>query len=139
MAGEPHLWLKAKIEEAAEINAFPIDITGDDEPPYAVYVRESTASEKILEDDLEEVPDPDEFPATASFTVTIWAAKYVDAWALARLVYLAIDKFRDLEGDQTIHSVFVTDKRDGEIVYFEGREQPFYSVELSVEIQFTED
>ena len=139
MAGEPHLWLKAAIEAASGVNAYPIDNTGSDYPPYVTYIRESTTSENILDDDLEEEPEPDEFPATAIFTVTIWAEKNIDAWALARLVYLSMNKFRDLEGGQTIHRVFVTDKRDGEIVYFEGREQPYYSVELSVEIQFTED
>lgn len=139
MAGEPHIWLKAAIEEASGLEAFPVEKTTGGEPPYVVYVRDATESETLLDDDLDSEPEPSQFPALASFTVAVYADKYVDAWSSARDIYLALNRFRDLEGSTIIESCYVTDKRDGEITYLDGREQATYSVELDVEIRFIED
>lgn len=139
MAGEPHLWLKSAIEDASGLEAFPVEKTTGGEPPYVVYVRDATESETLLDDDLGSEPEPSQFPALAAFTVVVFADKYVDAWSYARSIYLALNRFRDLSGSQIIESVYVDDKRDGEITYLDGREQATYSVELDVAIRFIED
>lgn len=140
MAGQPQLWLKSAIESASGLDAYPVECTDRTvEPPYVTYVRDGTESEPILDDDLGSDSGPDQFPALASFTVTVYADSNVEAWEQARDIYLALNRFRDLEASQIIESCYVIDKRDGELTYLEGREQPTWSVELDVEIRFIED
>lgn len=135
----PHNWLKAEIEAAAHgVTAWPVEMTGGGEPPYITYTRESTTREQLLDDTLDSEPDPDQMPPVARYTVVIYADSYVQAWEIASEITNAIHRFQGTAHGESIESCIVLDERDGDAGYLEGREQPTYTVELSIDIRFQE-
>jgi hypothetical protein len=139
MANAPHNWLKATIEAASGVTAWPVEMTGGGDPPYAIYTREATAREQLLDDTFDATPEADTLHPAARFTVVIYADSYTQAWQLARAVSGAIHKFSGSAHGETIDHCLVLDERDGDAGYLEGREQPTYTVEQSVEIRFSEE
>lgn len=136
--GAPHVWLKAAIEAAATgVTAWPVE-AGDVAPPYVIYGREGTTREQLLDDTFDAEPEPDEIPPVARFTVVIYADSYVQAWEISGSIAAAIHRFKGSAEGQTIDHCLVHDERDGEAIYLDGREQPTYTVEQSVEIRFQE-
>lgn len=134
----PHVWLREQIEDATGVDAFPVEMTGSNLPPYVVYVRESTARELVLAETLDATPDPEFVPPVASFLITSYADSYVQAWEIAGQITDAIHKVSVEASGLTIHSCLVTDERDGMAGYLEGRDSPTYTVEQTVEIRFEE-
>lgn len=139
MANAPHNWLKAAIEAAANVTAWPVGMTGGGDPPYVIYARESTAREQLLDDTFDSTPETDTLHPVARFTVVIYADSYTQAWQLARAISGAIHKFAGTAHGETIEHCLVLDERDGDAGYLEGREQPTYTVEQNVEIRFSEE
>lgn len=144
MAGKPHVWLKAAIEEAVEgVTAWPLENTaGQDEPgynpPYAIYRREGTEREPPLSDGFGATPGPDKFPPMARYTVEVFADSYVSAWDITNAIVAAVHRFKGSAGDETILRSFVVDALDGEVVILEGRKQPTFIVEVVLEIHYAE-
>jgi len=136
--GAPHNWLKAAIEAAATVNAWPVEMTGQGDPPYAIYTREATTRERLLTDALDDTPATNDLPPVATFLVVVYADSYVQCWQIADQVVAAINKFSGSAHGQTIHECTVADERDGDAGYLEGREQPTYTVEISVDIRYEE-
>lgn len=137
--GAPHVWLKSAIEAAASgVTAWPVDMTGGGEPPYVIYVREQTAREMLLAETLDEDPAPGQLAPVARFSVTIYADSYVQAWDIAGQISSALHRFEGLGEGQIIESCIVTDERDGNSGFLEGREQPTFTVEQTIEVRFQE-
>lgn len=145
--GAPHNWLKAMIEEAVgsgsgsggyTLTAWPVEMTGGGEPPYVVYTRTATTRELMLPDVLEEFPQFDTLPPVATFTVAVYADSYVQAWEIADAITAAVHKFQGSAHGETIQQSLVTDVADGDSGFLEGREQPTFTVELTVEIIYQE-
>jgi hypothetical protein len=137
--GAPHVWLKGAIEAAAApVLAWPVEMTGKGDPPYAVYVRGGTTRDPVLADELEAQPQPDELPPVARFLVVVYAPSYVQAWEISDAIVGEIHRFKGTAFGETIDSCFVVDERDGEAEYLDGAETPTYTVELDVEIRYSE-
>lgn len=137
--GAPHNWLKAAIEAAApSVTAWPVEMTGSGEPPYVIYNRSATSRELILPDALDDTPTIDTLPPVATFTVAVYADGYVQAWAIADAITAAIHRFKGSAHGETIETALVTDVADGDSGFLEGREQPTFTVELTVEITYQE-
>lgn len=138
--GAPHNWLKATIEEAAGsgdgVTAWPVEMTGTGEPPYVIYARTGTAREMLLSDTLDAGPYEDECPPFATFAVVVYADSYVQAWEIADAITAAAHRFKGSAHGETIHSCMVIEERDGEAGYLEGREQPTYTVEITLQIRW---
>ena len=139
MAGSPHNWLKAAIETAAGCTAWPVEMTGGGDPPYVIYAREQTTREQLLEDTFDATPETDQIEPVARYTVVVYADSYVQVWQIAGAITAAIHKFAGTAHGETIKHCLVLDERDGDAGYLEGREQPTYTVELAVEIRFSEE
>jgi hypothetical protein len=139
--GSPHVWLKAAIEDATGsdgVTAWPVEMTGGGEPPYVIYLREATERELLLAETFDETPDLGDIPPLARFTLTIYCDSYVQAWEIAGQISAALHRFKGSADGETIDSCLVIDERDGEAGFLEGREQPTFTVEQTVEIRFQE-
>jgi hypothetical protein len=135
----PHNWLKAAIEDATGsqgVTAWPVEMTGTGEPPYAIYTRTGTSRELVLTDTLDESPSADECPPLATFSVVVYADSYVEAWEIADAIASAIHKFAGTAHGETIQEASVIEERDGDAGFLEGREQPTYTVELTIQIRW---
>lgn len=134
----PHVWLREQIEDATEITAWPVEMTGNLMPPYVVYVREETARDVALTlADAINGPIAEDISA-ATFAVTIYADSYVQAWEVADQVAGAVHNVSGGGGDAYIQHSKVVSQRDGSAGYLDGREQPTFTVDLSVQILFEE-
>ena len=137
--GLPHNWLRGAIEAATSgIYAYPVEMTGTGDPPYIIYSREQTARESMLSDGLSASPAADVFPPTARFTIVIYADSYAQGWQIAGLIRAAVHRFKGSAHGETIDQCFMIDERDGDAGYLDGREQPTYTVEQTVEIAYAE-
>ena len=137
--GAPHVWLKSAIEAAASgVTAWPVDMTGGGEPPYVIYVREGTSREMVLAETFDDEPAPGQLGPVARFAVTIYADSYVQAWEIAGEISSALHRFQGSGEGQTIESSMVTNERDGDSGFLEGREQPTFTVEQTIEVRFQE-
>lgn len=132
----PHVWLREQIEDATGVDAFPVEVTGSNLPPYVVYVRDTTAREMVLPDTLEAVPEAGLLPPVATFTLTIYADSYVQAWEIAGQIVGAVHKVSVDESGLTIHESIVVDEKDGAAGYLEGRDSPTYTVEQTIQIRW---
>lgn len=132
----PHVWLREQIEAATGVDAFPVEVTGTNLPPYVVYVRDQTTREMVLPDTLEPVPDAGLMPPVATFTLTIYADSYVQAWEIAGQITAAVHKVSADDSGLTIHESVVLDEKDGMAGYLEGRDSPTYTVEQTVQIRW---
>lgn len=138
--GSPHNWLKAAIENAggSTITAWPVEMTGGGDPPYVVYTRTATVRELLLADTIDDATTVDSLPPVATFQVTVYADSYVQAWQIADAIVADVHKFQGSAHGQTIDKALVTDVADGDSGFLEGREQPTFTVELTVEITYQE-
>lgn len=134
----PEKWLKAAIEEAVEnCPAWPVAMTGTGDPPYVVYMRESTRRELELADTLDDEPEPNQLPPVAGFRVDVYADSHVQAWEIADAIGAALNRFKGQVGDLIIDHCLLMDERDGDAVRLEGREDPTYIVEQTYEISWS--
>jgi hypothetical protein len=142
--GSPHVWLKAAIEDATgsgsgyDVTAWPVEMTGTGDPPYVIYNRTATIREQLLPDALDDLPEFDEVPPVATFQVSVFADSYVQAWEIADAITAAIHRFKGSADGETIEKCLVVDVADGDSGFLEGREQPTFTVELTVEITYQE-
>lgn len=131
----PEKWLKGAIEAAVEAcQAWPVAMTGTGDPPYVVYVRESTARELVMS--LGEEAAAATAPI-ATFRLDIYADSHVQAWEIADAIGTALNGFKGPAADLTIESCLLRDERDGDAVRLDGREDPTYIVEQTYEIAWS--
>jgi hypothetical protein len=138
MPGYPHVWLRETIEAATGSTVWPVGMTGNTGPPFVIYAREATSREQVLADTFDDTPSADQINPVARFLVAIYADDYVQAWTIAGQITSEIHKFAGTASGTTIEHCLVLDERDSQPDYLEGRETPTYTVELSVEIRWTE-
>ena len=132
----PHVWLRERIEDATGVDAFPVEVTGSNLPPYVVYVRDQTTREQMLPEALGAFPPEAYMPPVATFTVTIYADSYVQAWEIAEDITGSLHNVSEEASGLTIHECLVVDERDGVAGYLEGRESPTYTVEQTITIRW---
>jgi hypothetical protein len=132
----PHVWLKEAIEAATSCTAWPVGMTGTQNPPFVIYAREGTTREQVLADAFDDTPAADQIHPVARFLVAVYADDYVEAWDLAEDITDKIHRFAGTAHGTNIEHCLVLDERDGQPDYLEGRETPTYTVELSVEIRW---
>jgi len=77
-------------------------------------------------------------PPTARFTVVIYSDSYAQCWEIAGQIRAAVHRFSGSAHGETIQQCFVIDERDGDAGYLDGREQPTYTVEQTVELAYAE-
>ena len=126
----------ARIEDATGVDAFPVEVTGSNLPPYVVYVRDQTTREQMLPEALGAFPPEAYMPPVATFTVTIYADSYVQAWEIAEDITGSLHNVSEEASGLTIHECLVVDERDGVAGYLEGRESPTYTVEQTITIRW---
>lgn len=137
--GAPHVWLKSAIEEAAAgVTAWPVEKTEKGDPPYVIYTRDSTTRELVLADTFDDTPGSGLVDPRATFSLVTYADSYVQAWEIASAISAAIHRFSGSAGGEIIHHCLVTDERDGAAGYLDGREQPTYTVETTIDIRYQE-
>lgn len=135
--GAPHVWLKQAIEAAASgVTAWPVEKTEPGSPPYVIYTRDSTTRELVLADTLDDTPAPGLVDPVSTFSIVTYADSYVQAWQIANAISAAIHLFSGSGEGWEIHHCLVTDERDGAAGYLDGREQPTYTVETTIEVRF---
>lgn len=132
----PHVWLRERIEDATGVDAFPVEVTGSNLPPYVVYVRDQTTREQALAEALAAIPPEAYMPPVATFTVTIYADSYVQAWEIAGDISGSLHNVSEEASGLTIHECLVVDEKDGMAGYLEGRESPTYTVEMTISIRW---
>lgn len=126
----PEAWLCAAIDEASNLQTFPLFAPDGATFPYVIYQRLSTTRPKTLAGD-------DSGPI-ATFGVQIFAESYSDAKDVADVVRLAVDNFNGSAGGLTITSVGITDERDGDPVFFDGRDTAVYVIDQTYSIAWEE-
>jgi len=137
--GIPETWLHPAIEAALNaINAWPVAMTGDSDPPYVIYRRETTLRELVLQDTLSGTPVADENPPVATFTLEILADSYLQAKQMANAISGALHRFTGPADGLTIDWCLQDDERDAEAVFLEGREVPTYIVEQTYRVSWSE-
>jgi hypothetical protein len=134
----PHVWLKESIEAATGLTVWPVGMTGQGGPPFVIYAREGTSRELLLQDLLGDDPVLDTLPPVSRFTVGIYADDYVQAWGIAESITAAVHKFSGTSYGVADDSCLVTDEKDGQPEYIDGREVPTYVVEQTIEIRWSE-
>ena len=126
----PEQFLKESIEAAAKIGTWPLFAPEGVAPPYAVYRRGATVRERYM--------DGQAGQPKADFEIEIYADGYIAVKELAEAIRIACDTFKGQAGALTIDDVQLTDERDGEPVFLEGRDKPTYMVAQTYSIRWTE-
>jgi hypothetical protein len=135
----PETWLHPAIEAAVNsVTAWPVAMTGDQDPPYVIYRREATTREMVLADTLSGTPVADENPPEATFTLEILADSYLQAKTIAAAISAALHRFTGPADDVTIQWCLHEDERDSDAVFLDGREVPTYIVEQTYRVSWYE-
>lgn len=133
----PQVWLRSAIEAAASIQAHPIETPEGLAPPYVIYERTGTARELVLSDAFASPPTGSFTPPTATIGVSVFADDYVQVWDLADAITAAVHGFAGTHQGTKIEAALVTDEKDSQPVYLDGRDTPTYVVEQTVEIRWS--
>jgi hypothetical protein len=133
----PQVWLRSAIEAAAECDAYPIQAPEGVAPPYVIYERTATVREQILADTLDSPAAGTLTPPTASITVLVFVDDYVAVWERSASIVAAIHGYAGEHEGTEIESCLVTEEKDAEPVYMDGRDTPTYVVEQTVEIRWS--
>lgn len=126
----PEEWICAAIESASDMATYPIFAPEGASLPFCTYQRTATDRSEIL-DGIGGGP-------VGTFSVMLHAASYAESKAIADTVREAIDNFNGDEGGLTIAKVKLTDERDGDPVFFEGRETAVFIVDQTYSIEWEE-
>jgi len=126
----PEQFIKESIEKAAQIDTWPLFAPEGVQPPYAIYRRGSTSRDKYLGGQAGQ--------PLAEFEIEIYADTYHQVKTLAEAVRVATDTFKGQVGALTLDDVQLTDERDGDPVFLEGRDKPTYMVSQTYSIRWTE-
>jgi hypothetical protein len=126
----PEAWLCAAVDSATNIATYPLFAPEGAALPYVVYQRSATERPKTLSG-ANGIP-------SASFSVSIYGDGYAAVKDLADVIRSAIDDFNGTAGGLTISGVDITDERDGDPIFVEGRDLAVYVVEQSYTIFWEE-
>jgi hypothetical protein len=72
----------------------------------------------------------------ASITVEVYRDDYVQVWETSAAIVSEIHGFAGEHEGTVITSCVVSDERDGDPAFMDGRDLPTYVVELTVEIRY---
>ena len=126
----PETYLRAAIEEATGVLAYPLAAPAAAAPPFIVYRRDSTTRERQL-DTVVGTP-------AGAFSVEIYCDSYSGGKDLADQIREEIDNFSGSVEGLTIESVSISEESDAEPTYLDGRDSPTYSVVQSYLIVWQE-
>jgi Protein of unknown function (DUF3168) len=116
----PETYLRAAIEAATSVDAYPLAAPAAAAPPFVVYRRDSTTRERQL-DTVVGTP-------AGAFSVEIYCDSYSGGKDLADQIRESIDNFSGSVDGLTIESVSISEESDAEPTYLDGRDSPTYSV-----------
>jgi hypothetical protein len=125
----PEAWLCGAIQNAAGCGAYPVAIPEGVAPPFVRYMRAITSREPSLSGTASPI---------GSFAVEIYSDGYLACKELADHVRSAVNNFSGSASGATIEYVVLTDERDGDPVFFEGRDSPTYMIEQTYSIGWQE-
>lgn len=128
----PQVWLRSAIEAAAGCEAYPLGVPEGLTPPYVVYTRTGTTRESIVADSLGDPAAGSVMSPVATVTIEVYRDDYVQVWASADAIVDAVHGYSG--GD--IEACIITEQRDSEPVYLEGRDTPTYVVEMTCDIRY---
>jgi hypothetical protein len=128
----PESWLFGAIEMASGCRAYPAYVPRSASLPFVAFSRTQTLRERWFEDNAA--------CPLATFTVEVYAARYMDAKMLADKVRLGLDNFTGTASGVTITSTHLTDEADAEPSFESGSDTPTaYSVQMTFDIRFNEE
>lgn len=126
----PEEWICGAIDAATGLATYPHFAPDGAELPYVIYQRSRTDREKTL--------DGTTVGIVGTFAVVIYADTYSLSKTISEAVRLAVDNFNGPGGGLTIARVEITDERDGDPVFFEGRDTAVFVVEQTYTIEWEE-
>ena len=126
----PEQFLHSAMAAATGLTVWPLSAPEGLAPPYLVYRRVSTERERTTRG---VAGGP-----LGTFEVEVYSDGYLPAKDISESVRLAVDTFKGNAGGVTIERVTLIDERDGEAVYFDGRDKPTYSVLQVFQIRWIE-
>lgn len=126
----PEAWLKATIETAGACTAWPLVPAEGTPPPFVVYSRDST-DRPLQTSGLTGF-------AEGMFTVEVYADGYTLVRAAADAIRAALHNFTGSGSGAIIDHVHVSDEKDGNPVFLDGRDVPTYVVEMNVFVRWQE-
>ena len=126
----PEAWICAAVDQATSLSTFPHFAPDGATLPYVIYKRDSTRREKVL------AGEPG--GTVGAFSLMIYADTYAEVKAVADGVRAALDDFNGQGDGITIVRVDLTDERDADPVFFDGRETAVFIVEQSLTIEWEE-
>lgn len=129
----PEQWLKAAIEAASSVQAWPMEAPEGASLPYVVYGRTSTTREQIMAGPVAVAVRP-----SAQFQVLVFAPSYSAVKTLADQVRLALHNFNGTAHGVTIRECLIQEEADGPPDYLEGQDKPTYQVDQTYQIRWEE-
>lgn len=136
----PEQWIHPAIEAAVNgVTAWPVAMTGTQDPPYVIYTRQGTTRELVLQDTLSGTPVADEMPPEATFQLEILADSYLQAKTIAAAISAALHRFTGPADGVTIQWCLHEDERDADAVFLDGREVPTYVIEHTYRVSWYDD
>ena len=126
----PEAWICSSIDAATNLATYPHFAPDGATLPYVIYQRARTDREKTL--------DGDTVGIVGTFGVFVYADTYSESKTVAEAVRQSIDNFNGDGGGLTIARVEITDERDGDPVFFEGRDTAVFVVEQTYTIEWEE-
>lgn len=126
----PEAWLSSTIETVAGCPAYPMAAPEGRLPPFVIYGRTATDRQQQL-DGIFDAP-------VGTFQVQIYDDGYLAVKTTADAVRAAVNNFNGSASGSQILSVQLTDERDGDPEYLEGRDMPTYVVEHAYTIRWVE-
>ncbi len=128
-------WLHETIEDATDVEAFPLRVPAGKVPPFVVFSQAGLEEQETASLDG---GFGDTATITGTFTVEIYADGYLAAKTLARQIRAAIRNFAGSAGDLTIIRSRIDGQQDSDPVFVDGKEEPTYVVEQTYSISWEE-
>lgn len=128
-------WLHETIEDATDVEAFPLRVPAGKVPPFVVFSQTGLeeAEAAMLSDGF-----GGQATVTGAFAVEIYADGYLEAKTLARQIRAAIRNFAGSAGDLTIVRSRIDGQQDSDPVFMDGKDEPTYVVEQTYSISWEE-
>lgn len=126
----PETWMASAIAEAAGVTPWPQFVPEGAALPYVIYQRASTDREQTLAAGYART--------LGTFDVTVFAETYTAAKDLADSIRQSLANFNDTVEGLTINHVHLTDERDADPVFFDGRDTPTFVIEQTYIIRWEE-
>lgn len=129
----PEQWLKAAIEAAGSVQAWPMEAPEGAALPYVVYGRTSTTRALFTNGTMTVSVRP-----SAVFQVLLFASTYSAVKTLADQVRVALHNFNGAAHGVTIRECMIQEEADAPPDYLEGQDKPTYSVDQTYQIRWEE-